>query len=671
MKSNWTVGKRLNSAFVAVAAISLLLGVVGYYGTTKGDQAIKAIGGNYLPSVQALLTMNEAQTAIDGAENALLSTRLSATERQEQYRRFDEHKKIVDAAWKTYDALPQTAEEAAVAKSFVPAWEKWWKDHEAYVALCREFDTFGITDPAALQRDLQQFIGDHYKLSLTVLNHIEHGEPCPGGEDPTGCHFGRWLGRFTTTNAHLKQAVEADRATHDAFHASVKQAKALVAKGDQAAALKLVRTDLDSAARRTITHLESILVEADKAYDLYGRMSHQALVTNGESFAAADALLNKLSEINERNAGHTAKTSASLSTTLKSVSLAAMVVCVAAALALGILISRAITRVLTRISGSLSAGAEQTASAAGQVSASAQSLAEGASEQAASLEETSASLEEVTSMTKRNADSAGQAKELSAQTRAAADAGATDMEEMKSAMDAIKLSSAEIAKIVKTIDEIAFQTNILALNAAVEAARAGEAGMGFAVVAEEVRNLAQRSAQSAKETAAKIEDAVAKSDHGVQISAKVATSLQQIVERARKVDALVAEIATASHEQSQGIGQVNNAVSQMDKVTQSNAGSAEESAAAAEELNAQSAELKRIVGDLGALVGSTTSATVAPTATHAPATLPRSAVSLPVRTARSSVPAPLQKRLNPAGPRVTAEANGHTASNHDEFFRSA
>ena len=267
-----------------------------------------------------------------------------------------------------------------------------------------------------------------------------------------------------------------------------------------------------------------------------------------------------------------------------------------------ITITRSITKPIKVLADTLSAGAEQTTSAAGQVSAASQSLAEGASEQAASLEETSSSLEEMSSMTKRNAETAGKVKELGSQARQAGDLGVQDMTAMVSAMDDIKRSSDDIAKIIKTIDEIAFQTNILALNAAVEAARAGEAGMGFAVVADEVRSLAQRCAQAAKETAGKIEDAVLKSAKGAEISAKVAKSLEEIVGKARQVDELAGEVAAASQEQSQGISQVNTAVTQMDKVTQTNAASAEESASAAEEMTAQAEALKDAVAELLRLV---------------------------------------------------------------------
>jgi len=251
----------------------------------------------------------------------------------------------------------------------------------------------------------------------------------------------------------------------------------------------------------------------------------------------------------------------------------------------------------------------QTAAASSQLSAGSQSLADGASEQAASLEETSAALEEISSMTLRNSESAQSAKQLAAQTRAAADAGAGDMQAMSTAIGDIKSAADNIAKIIKTIDEIAFQTNILALNAAVEAARAGEAGLGFAVVADEVRNLAQRSALAARETADRIEDSIQKSDRGVQISGQVAQALQEIVNKARQVDELVAGIALANQEQSQGIGQVNSAIMQMDKITQANAAHAEESASAAVELDAQAATLREAIAHLHELVEQDTPAT--------------------------------------------------------------
>ncbi len=284
-------------------------------------------------------------------------------------------------------------------------------------------------------------------------------------------------------------------------------------------------------------------------------------------------------------------------------------------------IARRISLPIREVAANLQGGADQVSSASTQVSSSSQMLAQGANEQAASLEETSASLEEITSMTKRNAEHAESAKQLAAQTRRAAETGATDMAAMEKAMSAIKGAADNIAKIIKTIDEIAFQTNILALNAAVEAARAGEAGLGFAVVAEEVRNLAQRSAQAARETAASIEDSIGKSEQGLVISTKVATSLQEILAKAREVDDLVAEIANSSREQSQGIGQITTAVSEMDKVTQGTAASAEESASAAEELNAQAESMKESVAQLLALVtgvgaGRAPAAVVAPLAAN-------------------------------------------------------
>jgi len=240
---------------------------------------------------------------------------------------------------------------------------------------------------------------------------------------------------------------------------------------------------------------------------------------------------------------------------------------------------------------------EQVASASAQISSGSQSLAEGSSEQASALEEVSSSLQETASMAKQNAGNAQEAKAMSDAATSATDKGLDSMKRLSEAVDKIKTSSDETAKIIKTIDEIAFQTNLLALNAAVEAARAGEAGKGFAVVAEEVRNLAMRSAEAAKDTANMIEESVKNSEEGVAINQEVFGNLEEITGQIQKIGQVMDEIAAASEEQSEGVEQVNEAVAQMDQVTQQNAANAEESAAAAEELAGQAEEMRALVAE--------------------------------------------------------------------------
>jgi len=259
-------------------------------------------------------------------------------------------------------------------------------------------------------------------------------------------------------------------------------------------------------------------------------------------------------------------------------------------------------KVLREATIMLTEGSEQVVSAASQVSASSQSLAQGSSEQAASIEETSAAVHEINSMAQRNTTNSKSTAQMVEKTQESFTDTNRSLDQLLVAMNGIGESSTKISKIIKVIDEIAFQTNILALNAAVEAARAGEAGMGFAVVADEVRGLAQRAAQAAKDTASLIEESILKSDGGKVNVDRVAQSIRSLTAESQQMKILIDEINLGSQEQAKGIDQISGSISQMETVTQTTAANSEESAAAAEELTAQAQSMQEVVHRLQALV---------------------------------------------------------------------
>lgn len=481
MFKKFRIGTKLITAFIIVAVITLVVGGIGFYGVSNLDKHLNEIGEVRLPSIQSLLRMSQAQTAIKAAQRTMLTTGLAKKDYEKEFSHIEDAFKRAEDNWKVYEVLPQTKEEAQKWDEFVQAWQEWKDDNDIYEELVNVY--------------MQKNTDDNY-LAIKSF-----------------------------------------------------------AKGEMS-----------------------------------------------DSFYVAEALLSDIVKINEEVAVEARADATEEAGVIEVITIVGMVLGTALALLLGIVLSRAITRALNMTTEKLIKSSKYVASASVQLSGAGQQLSEGSNEQAASIEEISATMDETSSMVKQNAENTRQALGLSEEANQAAHDGSAKMEDMITSMAELKKSSSEISKIIKVIDEIAFQTNMLALNAAVEAARAGDAGQGFAVVAEEVRNLAQRSAKAAKDTAEIIEKNIELSENGVNISGDVSISLEEIMSKSNNVKQLISEISAASEEQAKGTTQVTDAIIQMEKVVQGNAAGAEETAASAEELQMQAQELEAIVLELNKIV---------------------------------------------------------------------
>ena len=602
MLQNVKLGTKLLLGFGAVAVITLVLGIIGYYGAVEGEKSVEEIGGVRLPSIDSLLVIKTEAERIRGTLRTLVIPGLTREVRDRQYQNLDASRQVYEAHWKEYEPLPKTPEEAEEWKAFAPAWDAWRAENNKYIDIMRQWDKLGMSDPMLLGRQVEGFTKDHYRLVQRVLTLMNRNDVFDGGDDHTTCAAGKWMAGFKTDNPDLAAEVKAMYAPHQKFHESVKKIKEAHGQGKTDALQSLYTAEMIPAMQAVFQHFENMIRIIDEAGSLSEQAKARLLGPVTTTMRTALEKLDKIVEINHTVAAKEVKSSQSQAGFLKVFTLIAAIAGVILAMGLGLLIARGITRTLTRITQGMSEGADQVASASGQVSSSSQSMAEGASQQAASIEETSSSMEEMSSMTKRNADNAGIADGLMKEANQVVTTANASMGRLTESMQEISKASEETSKIIKTIDEIAFQTNLLALNAAVEAARAGEAGAGFAVVADEVRNLAMRAANAAKDTAQLIEGTVKKVNDGSTLVSSTNDAFKKVAESSGKVGTLVAEIAQASKEQSNGIDQVNTAISEMDKVVQQNAANAEESASAAEEMSAQAEQLKEYVDELVILV---------------------------------------------------------------------
>ena len=510
------LGVKLVVGFGVASVITFAVGGVGLYGARRLDGALDEIGRVRMPSLLSLQILSRSQMEVGRVERTLLIPGLEKKVLDAQSKRLGDVWEKIDQAWKTYESLPQTAEESKLWEAFVPSWGEWKKTQGEVLALV---NAGRIDEARALSLGAAR---DRFRAAEELL------------------------GKLITLQDEVAQAegVAADAMVRWIERLSVAITLAGVVLG----------IALGAALTRMITRvLNEVVRKAEIAAD--GDLTVRVDVKSDDELGRMGGALNRMMERFE--------------TTMTQVRQAA----------------------------------DQTAGAAAQLASGSDELSSGAQEQAASLEETASSMEQMTATVKQNADNARQASEMAADSKHRAEQGGAVVGDAVASMEAITAASRQIAEIITTIDEIAFQTNLLALNAAVEAARAGDQGLGFAVVANEVRALAQRSAASSKEIKTLITDTVTKVREGAAHVSHAGQTLAGIVRGVTQVADLVAEIAAASAEQSTGIDQITKAISQMDSVTQANSAQTEQIASTsqtlasqAEQLSAQVAQFKLSAG---------------------------------------------------------------------------
>lgn len=599
MQSTMTLGKRISLGFGILVAITLVLGTMGVINMRSAASNATKLSDIYAPEVQVAsevfktanqirydiraFTMQDDEKSLAEAKKGFVELQKLLSDAEALGKKYDlkallEYQKAASKALGEYMASVERSEKILERKK---TFDTSMVDN-ARIFL-KNTDEYLRTQEAQLKVEIEEKV-DKVKLierldKITKINNIID----------TGNNA-----RVYGQRAQVKRDVTMLESAIQAFDGVYKTLADIRAHTTRAANLEQLK-NIETATKSYETALRAFLLimqETDTENKLRVKAANEVL-------AAAEAVV----DLGLKNVGeisHESTTSLSLASLMMIIGL---VLALIISFGVAFFMIRSIVKIVVESVKSLSEGTTQVVSASEQISSASVSLAEGASSQASSVEEVSATIEQATASNNQNAENSREANILAQHSNEAAKIGNQRVEELMGAMEKITDSSQKIAKIIKTIDEIAFQTNLLALNAAVEAARAGEHGLGFAVVAEEVKNLAERSAGAAKEITGIIEASIDQVKMGTDVANKTKESFGDILSGIKKTSDLIGEIAISAKEQAEGMNQIATAMGSVDQITQQNASASEETAAAAEELNAQALSMLQSVSEIAALAG--------------------------------------------------------------------
>ncbi len=620
------LGTKIFLAFLVMIAIAIAVSVIGWQATNTVNESLAECTDMEIPAKGYCEKLLQLIERVRTDQRAMLIPSFTFAMREANHKNFDscmaeikstigqfndllaKHKKDV-VGWERLDAMWQELQ---------PQGNDWLTENVKLFQAFKTLEATTILDPDVLLRDLQRYRGDHYLLSSRLGGMVAKGRDDGLGDitaADNACAFGRWRVGFDdgsvafSRNPEMRKAMDIMTEPHRAFHQKANEVQRLIREdpvGNHDAIQAAYAENLERA-KQVVGNFDLMTAEAAKAGKIYSDTTNlvmNVIMPKGSNVVAS---MQQMITYNDQNSANN-----SVAAIAKGKRAAdTMLILAGAALVIGLLLAafilytirHGLTNPITRIIDHLSTDAVSLADAAQSFSDTSSALSSGSQSQAAALEESSSALEEMASMTRKNADNASEVNHLMGVNAGQIRDGEAAMKRMVGAMGDINTSSEKIGNINSTIQNIAFQTNLLALNAAVEAARAGEAGKGFAVVADEVRNLAQRSAAASRDTTTLIESTVQNVTNGSGIASDIEARFSAIAEATNRIVRMVGEISTATSEQAQGMDQINTSIAQIDRITQENSRNAEESAVASVSLSERAESLMHTVGELGAVLG--------------------------------------------------------------------